>query len=246
MFKITEEKEMQYKDQLEKSGWSGFLKKVTDKCNSWRDIKIKIAVTGESGAGKSTFINSIRGLKSDDKGAAPIGLVETTMKPTKYQFPENKNIELWDLLGFGTTTFKDKTRYLQHVQWNEFEAILLLSAKRFTENDAWLAREIKKKNPEHQLFFVRTHVNVDIQNFKASRKTTTKQDEDFQLKRIRDDSSEQLRKIGIKDHAVFLIDSHDCFALDYKDLVKKMVFKANSSKKRSTDTIPFWDHRQCD
>jgi len=225
---------MLYKENIERNGWFGFLKKVTDEFSSWRNINIKIAVTGESGAGKSTFINSIRGLKSDDEGAAPIGLVETTMKATKYEFPNNKNIELWDLPGFGTTTFKDKGTYLQHVNWKGYEAILLLSAKRFTENDAWLAGEIMKKNPEQQLFFVRTHVKQDMENImRDRRRKLTQEDVECQLKAVRDDSAKQLRKIGIMDHMVFLIDSHQCNAFDYKKLVKKMVLKASALKKEA-------------
>jgi len=224
---------MQYKDEIETSGWFGFVKKVTARFSSWRSINIKIGVTGESGAGKSTFINSIRGLKADDPGAAPVGLVECTMQARRYEFPHNQNVEIWDLPGFGTRRFNSKNDYLKRVHWNTFDAVLLLSSKRFTEHDSWLACEIKKKNPEQQLFFVRTHVNEDIRNFRQSRHKTTPTDIEFQLQTLREDSSKQLKEIGIEDHTVFLIDSHKCNAFDYKKLVKKIVFKANILKKES-------------
>ncbi|WAR22804.1 IIGP5-like protein [Mya arenaria] len=48
---------------------------------------------GESGTGKSSFINSIRGLMADDPGAAEVSAVETTMKPKAYDHPDNPNLQ---------------------------------------------------------------------------------------------------------------------------------------------------------
>ena len=41
-------------------------------------VTLNIAVTGETGAGKSSFVNAIRGLQDPDEGAAPTGVTETT------------------------------------------------------------------------------------------------------------------------------------------------------------------------
>uniref|UniRef100_A0A3Q0QNE3 IRG-type G domain-containing protein n=1 Tax=Amphilophus citrinellus TaxID=61819 RepID=A0A3Q0QNE3_AMPCI len=43
-------------------------------------IPLNIAITGESGSGKSTFINAFRGICDDEEGAAPTGVTETTSK----------------------------------------------------------------------------------------------------------------------------------------------------------------------
>ncbi|XP_052242397.1 interferon-inducible GTPase 5-like [Dreissena polymorpha] len=81
-----------------------------DKINTaWKDIKIKIAVTGKSGSGKSTLINALLNLKDDDEGAAKTGCVETTSEPTPYPHPNNRNLELWDLPGVGTPNFPQST-----------------------------------------------------------------------------------------------------------------------------------------
>ena len=234
LMQITVEEEMEYREQVKKKGWLNFLRKETKKMNKWRDIKIKIAICGEAGAGKSTLINSIRGLRADDDGAAKDGLVETTSERTMYSLPGNSNIELWDLPGFGTSKFKDKDEYMKTVNWHEFETILLISAKRFTENDAWLARKILNSYPEQNLFFVRTQVDLDILNFKKSRRIRpSRNDIEHQLKIIREDSSEQLNKNGITQFTVFLIDSLDQDAFDFPNLVQNMLAKANGLKKEA-------------
>ena len=38
------------------------------KNNEWKNVAINIGVTGQSGVGKSSFINVIRGLRSTDPG----------------------------------------------------------------------------------------------------------------------------------------------------------------------------------
>ena len=42
-------------------GVSDIDKFFKEKLESWRHVKVKIAITGDAGAGKSSFINRIRG-----------------------------------------------------------------------------------------------------------------------------------------------------------------------------------------
>lgn len=42
-------------------GVEGALAMMSEKLKSWSDVKVKIGVTGNSGVGKSTFINTMRG-----------------------------------------------------------------------------------------------------------------------------------------------------------------------------------------
>lgn len=48
--------------------------------------QLRIAVTGASGVGKSSWINALRRLLPDDKDAAATGVTETTLEPTMYRF----------------------------------------------------------------------------------------------------------------------------------------------------------------
>ena len=69
----------------------------------WKNIAVKIAVIGQSGSGKSTFINKFRGLTPKDKFKtnsvgkklyAPVGLKETTFDIVHYEFEENPLIQV--------------------------------------------------------------------------------------------------------------------------------------------------------
>ena len=43
------------------SGIAGVQRMITEKLGLWKNIKINLAILGNSGAGKSSFINAIRG-----------------------------------------------------------------------------------------------------------------------------------------------------------------------------------------
>lgn len=43
------------------SGIAGVQRMMTEKLTLWQNVKINLAILGNSGAGKSSFINAIRG-----------------------------------------------------------------------------------------------------------------------------------------------------------------------------------------
>ena len=48
--------------------------------------KIMLAVTGASGVGKSSLVNSLRKVRDTDPDAAQTGVKETTLEPSMYSF----------------------------------------------------------------------------------------------------------------------------------------------------------------
>ncbi|KAL3063450.1 hypothetical protein OYC64_003089 [Pagothenia borchgrevinki] len=122
------------------------------------NIPLNIAITGESGSGKSTFVNAFRGLDKKDKSdaAAPTGCVETTMEVKSYPHPNFPNVTLWDLPGIGTINFP-AAKYLKHVSFERFDFFIIISAVRFRENDVKLALEIQKM--KKKFYFVRSKID---------------------------------------------------------------------------------------
>ena len=83
----------------------------------WEKAELNIAIIGESGCGKSTLINAMRGLYPSDANAANTNILECTLKPTPYPYPNNRNIILWDLPGVNTPNFPMEN-YLTEISKN--------------------------------------------------------------------------------------------------------------------------------
>ena len=48
------------KKEIEESGVSNIEEFFKKRLEKWRDVEVNIAITGDSGSGKSSFINAIR------------------------------------------------------------------------------------------------------------------------------------------------------------------------------------------
>ncbi|KFO26587.1 Interferon-inducible GTPase 1 [Fukomys damarensis] len=142
---------------------------------------LEVAVIGESGTGKSSFINVLRGLGHDDEGAADVGVVETTMKKTPYQHPKYPNVTFWDLPGTGTPKFSPDT-YLEKVGCASFDFFIIVSSSRFSLHDALLAQKIKALGKK--FYFVRTKVDRDLYNKQEAKPQSFKRER--VLQHIRD------------------------------------------------------------
>lgn len=140
-----------FKDELSKTGVAGMKKLISEDLKDWQLIELHTAVTGNSGSGKSSFINSLRGLKAWEDGAAKVGVNETTIECMKYEHPANKSFAVWDLPGVGTPEFQ-KDSYLAKVGYEKYDFFIIISRGRFTENDMWLANEVQKRKKGFSLF----------------------------------------------------------------------------------------------
>jgi len=188
------------------------------KRDEWKDTPLNVAVIGNSGVGKSSFINAIRRMTADDKGAAEVGVTETTKKIKSYSHPKNPMLTFWDLPGVGTDRFPKET-YLSDIGFERFDFFLLITADRFTENDTWLGKEIRKKNRKY--FFVRTKIGVDISNNKASHPKSHK--DEAVVTKILEFTKAILRINRCGDVPVFLIDNYELMKFDFQQLEKSLV-----------------------
>lgn len=188
------------------------------KRDEWKQIPLNVAVIGNSGVGKSSFINAIRRLTADDEGGAPVGVQETTLDIQDYSHPSNPLLKFWDLPGVGTDRFPRHT-YLSAVQVDRFDFFLLITADRFTENDTWLGEEFRKRNKKY--FFVHTKVGADMSNNKKAHPKT--HNENDVVKFIRESTQEHLNERGCKDVPVFLIDSYKLKKFDFEFLESRLI-----------------------
>jgi len=194
--------------------------------DDWKKISMNIAVIGESGVGKSSFINAIRRRTADDKGAAEIGATETTKEIRSYSHPGNKMLLFWDLPGVGTDHYPRKT-YLADIKVDRYDFFLLIIAVRCTENDTWLRNELRKRQKKY--FFIRTKIGIDVGNdWKAHRKT---HNEKALIEKIRQDMAEHLRTKEREEVPIFLIDSHELKKFDFEKLEQQLIEHFSKQKK---------------
>ena len=207
------------KTTYKSSGPSGLLSSLKSKLNRWKNNPLHIAIIGNSGAGKSSYINAIRGLDADDEGSAAVGETETTVgDPISYKDPRNDNLLYWDLPGVGTTRYPRDT-YLRQVGFDKFDFYILISSSRFTENDLWLAKEIEKAGK--QFFFLRSKIDDALANEKrAHRKTYNRE---ATLDKIRKNCESELKKGGVKTVDVFLISSYETALFDFDRAKEKLL-----------------------
>ncbi|XP_030641240.1 interferon-inducible GTPase 5-like [Chanos chanos] len=171
----------------------GAAAKAKEELEKLVNVKLDIAVTGQTGAGKSSLVNAIRGLSDDDPGAAPTGAKETTMERIMYLHPKMPNIRIWDLPGIWSQNFKAK-QYIKDVKFNTYDFFIIISSERFKESDIMLA---KKK----RFYSVRSKIDNDIRT--EMRKAGF--NEQNVLLKIREDCKRNLTYFG--DPKVFLISS---------------------------------------
>ncbi|XP_060113697.1 interferon-inducible GTPase 5-like [Heteronotia binoei] len=212
------------KKALENNRLSEVLEESNTNLNLLKNTTLDIAITGVTGAGKSSLVNALRGMTDYEEDAAETGVEQTTMQPEKYLYPKFPEITLWDLPGIGTPEFKPN-EYLKMVNFNTYDFFIIVSSGRFTVNDAMLALEIKKMNK--QFYFVRTKVDQDISNEGQKPNFSETQT----LKKIRTNCCSNLTKEGIVNPRVFLVSRWDLNKYDFPILHQTLAEDLNDLKR---------------
>ncbi|XP_010787161.1 interferon-inducible GTPase 1-like [Notothenia coriiceps] len=216
-----------FKEELQTNGAAAAAEKINAYLKEWDTIPLNIAITGETGSGKSTFVNAFRGLDKKDQSAAaaPTGSVETTKEVKPYPHPNFPNVTLWDLPGIGTTNFP-AAKYLEHVGFERFDFFIIISADRFRENDVKLAKEIQRM--EKKFYFVRSKMDHSMRD---EEDTQPDFNEEKTLAKIRVDCVQGLENQGMRSPQVFLVSSRQLHLYDF-DLLQETLERELPAHKR--------------
>nr|XP_033819191.1 interferon-inducible GTPase 5-like isoform X2 [Geotrypetes seraphini]XP_033819192.1 interferon-inducible GTPase 5-like isoform X2 [Geotrypetes seraphini]XP_033819193.1 interferon-inducible GTPase 5-like isoform X2 [Geotrypetes seraphini]XP_033819194.1 interferon-inducible GTPase 5-like isoform X2 [Geotrypetes seraphini] len=185
---------------------------------------LDIAIIGDSGAGKSTFINALQGLGDEDVGAAKTGVTETTTEPTLYKHPKIPTVRLWDLPGIGTPNFL-ADQYLKKVDFEKYDFFIILASERFRENNAYLAKSIRAMNKK--FYFVRSKIDLDIRACQRNKNFN----EESVLAQIRAGCICSLQEEGVEAPKVFLVSSFELHKYDFYKLQDTLVQELNGQKR---------------
>ncbi|XP_074927296.1 interferon-inducible GTPase 5-like [Chelonoidis abingdonii] len=225
---ITDEDIAEIRDALEGGRLDEAASKIVESLEDLEKAQLHIAVTGESGSGKSSFVNAIRGLRDDDEGAAATGVVETTTEPTPYPHPKHPNVTLWDLPGIGTPDFQSHT-YLERVGFPRFDFFILIASERFRASHVQLAQEIQKMGK--RFYFVRSKVDADL--YAARKRRPVSYSEHGVLTQIRDDCCRRLLAEGVPSPTVFLLSSWELGSYDFLALEETLEKELPAHKRRA-------------
>ncbi|KAE9395313.1 P-loop containing nucleoside triphosphate hydrolase protein [Gymnopus androsaceus JB14] len=128
----------------------------------YREGIFHFAVAGVSGSGKSSLINSFRGIRNNDRAAAATGVIETTKSIARYPDPNRNHPFVWyDIPGAGTLSIPD-WQYFNEQGLYIFDCIIVLFDNRFTATDIAIIRNCARfKIPS---YIVRSKSNQHIRN----------------------------------------------------------------------------------
>uniref|UniRef100_A0A8C6TZ94 IRG-type G domain-containing protein n=1 Tax=Neogobius melanostomus TaxID=47308 RepID=A0A8C6TZ94_9GOBI len=214
---MADKYEEKIKSALQNEDMAGAAEIAQEYLDEVNNVRLNIAITGEGGSGKSTLVNALRGIKNKTPGAAPTGPKETTMEPTAYIHPQNDKIIIWDLPGIGTVNFT-ADKYLEDVGFEKYDFFIIVSSERFRENDAKLAKEIQKK--KKKFYFVRSKIDNSVRDEKRD-DPNVKEEEVLNI--IRNNCTEELKKLGFESSKVFLISGCSLHLYELNDLRKTLL-----------------------
>merc|ERR1740121_920816 len=124
-------------------------------------------VMGRVGVGKSTLINSLRGIGPKDADAAPVGVGHTTRRPQSYSFSGDMArltrdmARLWDLPGADAREWP-ATTYIKDAGLRHFDGVIFVTAGAFSETEVELINQLMGFKVPY--YVVRNKVDHDCKN----------------------------------------------------------------------------------
>ncbi|EMP41826.1 Interferon-inducible GTPase 5 [Chelonia mydas] len=194
------------------SGTGDLSDSVSGSHESLPSTGLNIALLGETGCGKSSFINAIRGLQDEDDNAARTGVIETTKKRKSYQHPKHPNVTIWDMPGI----ILGKFSLDRDIELSKSDVFLIFSSDNFTTLHANLAQEIQRMGKK--VYFVRSKVDVDLYNNRRKRNFN----ESRILEQIKNTCIECLEREGLRTPRLFLLSHNEYDQHDFHCLAEEL------------------------
>ena len=194
------------------------------------------AVAGISGSGKSSLVNAIRGLRSQDADFAAVGITETTLQMTRYPDANPESPYVWyDIPGAGTLQCSD-WQYFNDQCLYVFDFIIVLFDNRFTMTDIAILRNARRFNIP--TYIVRSKADQHIRNIMREKGYDSDGDdeEDVErrnklykaarkqfIERTRTSVKANLEAANLPDQRVYIVSNATIFSIVMNKTAKKTI-----------------------
>ncbi|KAL6035542.1 hypothetical protein STEG23_013775, partial [Scotinomys teguina] len=200
------------------------IRVVSEIMQSMCGYQVKIAVTGDSGNGISSFINALRHIGHEEEDSAPTGVVRTTQKPACYFSSIFPNVDLWDLPGTGVTA-QSMENYLEEMEFHKYDLIIIIASEQFSSNHVKLAKAMQ--GMRKRFYVVWTKLDRDL--------STSAHSQPQLLRSIQESIQENLQKEGVKGLPIFLVSNFEPSSHDFPKL--RDTLRKDISNIRYTDSL---------
>nr|XP_048293732.1 immunity-related GTPase family M protein 1-like [Myodes glareolus]XP_048293733.1 immunity-related GTPase family M protein 1-like [Myodes glareolus] len=191
---LSKEDVKNFEIAVDKGNWVEFISIVKQIKQNPPRPTVKIAVTGDSGNGMSSFINALREIGHEEEDSAPIGVVRTTQKPVLYSSSKFPNVDLWDLPGTGVTS-QSMEDYLEEMGFDKYDLIIIIASEQFSSNHVKLAKAMQSMRRRFYVVWTKLDRDLSIGGLPEP-----------QLREnIHKNIQENLQKEGVEEPPIFLV-----------------------------------------
>lgn len=129
--------------------------KLSDVKDAVEDLlisRINLAVMGDHGDEKATFINSLHGLSSGDDGAAPSQPPVSPEEVAGYPNPKHPDFRLWDLPPVPPTSPFEPEGYMDRVKFARYNAVFITFNQALPPNSVQVFLEARSQHRQAVYF----------------------------------------------------------------------------------------------
>ena len=217
---------------------------IDNQTRVYNEVPIRIGFIGKSKVGKSTLINTLRGLskstKEDENSSelAKVDVVQCTKIVKGYKYNNDGKILLCDVPGVGTPEYSKNDEYLKKIEFNSYDFIVLLASDGFFESDAFILQNIFKAKKKFAFVYSKLDSIIRGELESLSDYDDLSEDEkSFQqmkiIDRLRSDCIENINKyVDDQEYKLFFISClkkyNDLY--DYKNFIEEIIMALPKKK----------------
>ncbi|XP_013881066.1 immunity-related GTPase family, q2 [Austrofundulus limnaeus] len=193
-------------EALKESIESNKLSDVKEAVEDLLISRINLAVVGDRGDEKASFMNSLRGLGPDDECAAPSLFPVALEDVAGYPNPKHPDFRLWDLPPVPTTSPFEPEGYMNRFKFLRYNAVFMTFTQELHPNSVEVFLEARSLQRQTVYFVLLSAVKDTEKSLEEKRKA----------------GLEVLKSQSVKQPKVFLVRPSTLEKLDFPDLLVDM------------------------